>query len=399
MNRRPAERTVLFLGTHGQFNVGDELLLETFLSQLGTENRYVVNSYAPSETAATLGSAFDVEVIDTAGDRIALLRHLRSCDVVFFGGGSIVKELYGSIGRWRHATLCMVLAIVAYARLVGRRPVVMSNIGVGPLTTRTGRHLASWILRLASLVSVRDDASLQTCRELGCNRSKIRRVPDAVWANGPDVFAVPPDRLAPDGDRPIRIALNLNRDIENGDNWDTFLAKLAETIEQVSKVVPVEIHALPMQIRFKEHDDLTVISSFFEALDDVATITHRPVDHRDVARIISQCDVVVAERLHAIVMAAILGRATVGLPYDVKVRELVSQLQLDDRSIDVNQPFDADVLAEMILRTIRERENEGQRLSALAATLRRELDDYFGELRGWLPGSASGPRIPVNASA
>ncbi len=43
-------RRIVFLGTHGQYNIGDELLLETFLTQLGAEHHYVVNSYDPEFT-------------------------------------------------------------------------------------------------------------------------------------------------------------------------------------------------------------------------------------------------------------------------------------------------------------------------------------------------------------
>ncbi len=62
-------RRIVFLGTHGQYNIGDELLLETFLTQLGTQHRYLVNSYDPDFTRGQLRPRFDVEVIDTGADR------------------------------------------------------------------------------------------------------------------------------------------------------------------------------------------------------------------------------------------------------------------------------------------------------------------------------------------
>ena len=43
-------KQVLFLGTHGQYNIGDELLLETFLEQLGDQHHYTINSYDPEFT-------------------------------------------------------------------------------------------------------------------------------------------------------------------------------------------------------------------------------------------------------------------------------------------------------------------------------------------------------------
>ena len=67
---------------------------------------------------------------------------------------------------------------------------------------------------------------------------------------------------------------------------------------------------------------------------------HDTADHHDIAAIIADSDIVVSERFHAIVVAAILGRPTVGLLYDVKVAELAAQLGIDGRSVDINAPFD-----------------------------------------------------------
>ena len=134
-------RRVLFLGTHGQANIGDELLLTTFLRQLGDEHRYTVNSYSPERTRARLEPDHDVEVFATTGDRRSLVRHLLRCDAVVFGGGSIVNTSSGSAQRGD-------LAIPAYAvskggvveddRLIGRRYLV-------------GAHVALPVVRLTRL--------------------------------------------------------------------------------------------------------------------------------------------------------------------------------------------------------------------------------------------------------
>ena len=225
-------RRILFLGTHGQANIGDELLLTTFLHQLGDEHHYVVNSYAPERTRAQFESEFDIEVIGTSGDRWPLLRHLVGCDAVVFGGGSIVKELYRSVGRWRYATLVMVLALVVVARLA-RRPVLLCGIGVGPMDTRTGRLLAAMIVRAASLVSVGDTTSYETCRSIGAGPDRVVQIPDPAFVNRTEHLLAEsslhtaPAHVDPNGR--VRLALNLNRDIANGDRWDDVLAELAAT--------------------------------------------------------------------------------------------------------------------------------------------------------------------------
>ena len=379
-----AGRHILLLGTHGQANIGDELLLETFLDQLGSHHRYTVNSYTPDATRAGLSDRYDVEVLDTASTRIGLLRHIRRSDVVVFGGGSVVKELYASVGRWRHATLVMVLAVVLAARAL-RRPVLLCGIGVGPLPTRTGRFLAGVIVRSASLVSVRDAGSYEMCRRLGLDGDRLVRIPDVVFVNGRDRFVcgdapTPPRR----GHDRLRIALNLNRDIANGERWDDFLDELAEALDLVAERTPIEVHALPMQSQFKQDDDLTVLRSFLAGHPDWHPIVHAPDDHIEVAAIVDACDVVVSERLHAIVISAVLGRPVVGLVYDVKVAELVDQLGIADRSVDVNASVDPARLADVIIHTAARGGQEGVRLGATACGLRRSLDLHFSQVRRWL---------------
>ncbi len=65
---------------------------------------------------------FRAEVFHTATERGRFLRYLLGCDLLFFGGGSIIKELYASIGRNRYATLLMVLATVTFSRGLFGKP-------------------------------------------------------------------------------------------------------------------------------------------------------------------------------------------------------------------------------------------------------------------------------------
>jgi polysaccharide pyruvyl transferase CsaB len=383
-------RTVLFLGTHGQSNIGDELLLTTFLHQLGDQHRYVVNSYSPDHTHAQLAPAYDIEVIATAGGRWSLLRHLVGCDAVVFGGGSIVKELYRSVGRWRYSTLVMVLALVLVARLA-RRPVLLCGIGVGPIDTRAGRALAAMVLRSANLVSVRDHGSHETCLALGVRPDRVACIPDPAFVNRAEqLLPMPPHGSVPnnDPDVPVRIALNLNRDIANGERWDDVLAELARTLDLVADRIPIEIHALPMQSAFKDHDDATVLRQFLAGHPEWHPVLHATSDHHDVASVVAGCHIVVSERFHAIVVAAILGRPTIGLLYDVKVAELADQLGIRDRSVDINEPFDPADLAAVILDTAAFAAHEGTRLARQADAQRVRLDTHFDAVRRWLDDPA-----------
>ncbi len=386
-------KNIVFLGTHGQHNIGDELLLETFLTQLGSHHHYEINSYDPAFTAAQLRPRFQADVFNTTGERRRLLRSLRMCDLVFFGGGSIIKELYASVGRNRYATLLMVLTIVTFARHIAHKPIVMSNIGVGPLQTEQGRRLARWILRQTDVLSVRDCKSYETCLSLGLAAHRVQLVPDAVFANAPahlapltreEVIGYPLPRPATgDGalQPPLRVALNLNYDIENPTNWTTFLQNLEDGLRALHTSRPIEIHTLPMQSRFKAQHDAKILAEFCLRLPEIEAHQHRPTTHRQVAALIAGCDLLIGERLHALVIAAILGKPFVALPYDVKVRELIASLGMTAYALDTNTSFDPLALKRAAETALHESAAIRAHLLQRSSAMRNELVRYFSRLR------------------
>jgi polysaccharide pyruvyl transferase CsaB len=371
---------ILFLGTHGQMNIGDELLLETFLAQLGKDNRYFVNSYNPAFTARQLGNRFQAEVFNTATERSKLLKYMYQADLLFFGGGSIIKELYATTGRHPYSTLLMVLAIVTFAKQVMHKPIVMSNIGVGPLRTRGGERLAAWILRQVDVVSVRDGKSYETCLRLGLKPDRVQRIADAVFANPPSVFLRDGSSLSQSAGGPLKIALNLNYDIENPSNWETFQRNLADALHALAARHLVEIHTLPMQSHFKAMHDARMLEDFRARLPDLAWVTHIVEDHCQAAAVIAQCDLLLAERLHALVIAAILGKPFYALIYDVKVRELTAELGMRDYAVDVNYPFDPMKMVHGIEQALEHAAQIGCHLAGRSAAWRSDLIAYFASL-------------------
>jgi polysaccharide pyruvyl transferase WcaK-like protein len=377
-------KRIVFLGTHGQMNIGDELLLETFLTQLGRDNHYYVNSYDPQFTGEQLRPQFQAEVFNTATERSKLLRYLSGCDLLFFGGGSIIKELYASVGRGPYATLLMVLAIVTFARQVARKPVVMSNIGVGPLQTPRGKQLAGWILRQVSVLSVRDRKSYETCLGLGLTPDRVQLVPDAVFVNPLSVFSERPLEAPAHGPMAangrLKVALNLNYDIENPDNWETFQENLVDALRVLDRRYALEVHTLPMQSQFKTMHDARVLAEFRARIPEIDVHLHEVETHRDAAAIIEECGVLLSERLHALVMSTILGKPFVGMLYDVKVAELVAGLQMQEYSVDINHPFEPLRLVELVECALQRYPQVSCHLRERSAALRAELDTYFGGL-------------------
>jgi polysaccharide pyruvyl transferase WcaK-like protein len=396
MNRASdaAPARIVMLGTHGQYNIGDELLLATFLHQLGAQHAYVVNTYDPADTASRIDGAFNVELINTAGDRRALLRALRRADAVVFAGGSIIKELSAATGRNRYSTLLMILAVVTVTRWIARAPMAMLNIGVGPIRTRLGRRLAGLILAQVELVTVRDAGSAALCERIGVKREVVTST-DAVfsvtpeWLRGAPAPAATNARsasAATDARRAshLRIALSLNHDIDVPENWEHVMTTLAAAFTELGATRPIEVHGVPMQSRGKTHDDASVLRDFASRVPGVTFVEHLPTNHHEVAAIIEQCDVLVAERLHAIISSAKLGVPVVPLAYDVKVRQVATSLGLDHLSVDLSVPITAEQVRHSIERVADDLEAAQADLTAHARVLTVQAWTSFDLARTWL---------------
>jgi len=228
-------------------------------------------------------------------------------------------------------------------------------------------------------LSVRDQNSFQTCLRLGIPASKVLRVSDAVFANSPEIFLE--HNVSTQQTRELRIALNLNYDIENRSAWEGFLSSLAGSLHSLNQDQKVVIETLPMQSRFKKNDDLTVLKAFQTQIPEIEMIYNNPQTPQAIAEIIARCDLVLAERLHALVIAAIIGKPFYGLIYDIKVHELVEYLGMEQYSIDINEPFKGQTLYEGIKDLVQKRDMVSVNLLERSTALRQELSTYFADLR------------------
>lgn len=288
-------KKILYLGTHGQYNIGDELLLETFLSQLGEEHEYIINTYDPDFTLKQLGDQYKLEVFHTTRDRFRILSYILKSDLVFFGGGSILKELYASVKRNRYATLLMVLMVVSFAKIIGRKHVILGNIGIGPVETKIGLFLTWLIMSLVDYASVRDQISFDVCMRLKINAKKVSFIPDPVFVHEPKYF-IEKNEILQNNSPVLKVALNLNYNIEHPDFWELFLRELAQGLTSFNQIRKIQVHTLPMQSGYKDHHDLEILSSFQKQIPEIEVIQHQPNTAQDIAKIIVDCDIVVAER-------------------------------------------------------------------------------------------------------
>lgn len=283
---------VLLCGYYGEHNLGDDALLQVLLSQLPAAVEPVVTA----ADRAAVEAAFPVATVDRRS-LTAVLKALAGCDALVLGGGSLLQDSTSFL------SLVYYGALITAAR-VRRLPVLLWGQGLGPLRRRRSRLLTRALLAMATSISWRDPASAALARSWGIDG---RLGTDPVWA-------LPPRPWVGAGG-PIVLCWRPVPALEP-DRWRPWLEAVAALARQVDRPV--------LWLPFHGEQDRGLL----ERLDAAGLL---PPDLRERSRAMPAADLegatatfadaglVLAMRLHGLILAAQSGSPCAALSYDPKV--------------------------------------------------------------------------------
>lgn len=274
------------MGYYGEHNLGDDALLATLLEQLPEPARAgAVITAADADAVAAMAPVATVPRRSLARVRQALSR----ADALVFGGGSLLQDSTSVRSLLYYALL------IVQARLQGT-PVLFWGQGLGPLNHRRSRWLVARLLPLVSAAAWRDPASATLARQLGRPPGDAMGA-DPVWTSaspawhgsgGPIVLAWRPTPLLdPEG-------------------WQTLLA----AVEQLAHEGGREVLWLP----FHGDQDRALPRQLDSPWRQVACPTVA-----DALEQLAGAGLVLAMRLHALILAIRCGVPAAALAYDPKV--------------------------------------------------------------------------------
>ncbi|MEB3276782.1 MAG: polysaccharide pyruvyl transferase CsaB [Cyanobacteriota bacterium] len=302
-----AGKQLLLCGYYGEHNLGDDALLEVALAQLPPGWRPLVTAHDEALVQERFG------VATVARRRLPLvLKAVGRCDALVLGGGSLLQD------STSFRSLLYYAALMAAARLEGK-PVLLWGQGLGPLRRRRSRLLVGRLLRLATAVSWRDQESADLARRLG------RGGPvgsDPVWA-------LPPQQWRGSGG-PLVLCFRPTRQLL-GQAWRPYLEALDQlAAEHDREVIWLPFHAgqdrgLLEQLRREQVLPAGLAARSREVLPE------RP---REAMAVCSGAGLVLAMRLHGLILAALAGAPCAALSYDPKVAAAAEALGCPWHSLD-----------------------------------------------------------------
>ncbi len=301
---------VVLCGYYGMGNGGDEALLATALQMLPPGATPVVLSGNPGETARRYGvEAHPRKHLGT------VVQTLRRGDAFVWGGGSLMQDATSALNPLYYGGL------MALAQGLGLKTVAWGQ-GIGPLVRPWNRWATGYLLRRCTGVSLRDQASAAIARTWGLTPPVG---PDPVWA----LAGEPSDTLAAWPTPRIGIALRPHPWL-TGDRLDALTTALG--------YLQRDTQATLVLIPFQPQRDGAIARHLQAHLPGPCPIL-APQHPQQLRGLFDGLTMVIAMRLHGLIMAAAAGCRCFALSYDPKVSQLMADTGMPGWAMDPAQPM------------------------------------------------------------
>ncbi len=342
----------LVSGYYGFGNAGDEAILAGLVEGFragAPEMELTVLSGNPTATQTEHG----VQAMPRGLSEARAL--LPEYDLLISGGGGLLQDATS----WRSPLYYLGLLALARHR---RKPAVCIGHSIGPLSRGWVRLLTRRVLAGVKVLAVRDRRSAEALQALGVRR-EVRVTADLAFllpAPGTrEIEAAWRKAGLATGSSPVA-AICARRLPQSDEGRGAAIAEAAVVACRAQGLRPVLV---PMQ---RPQD--TSLAEEVAARAQVADVVRAPLTARDMLALLCGFDLVIAMRLHALIMAALGGRPLVAISYDPKVDGLMAELELPPAASA--EAFAPDRLAAAVAQAWEDREQLSRHLAARAQHLR-----------------------------
>ena len=307
-------------------------------------------------------------------------------DLLIVSGGGQIDDLWG--GAFGHPYALLKWALLAR---ISRTPFVLLSVGVGELNSRTSRFFTRYALQLAAYRSYRDTGSKRLLAAMTLTAS------DPVCPDLAFSYPVPAGARSPAG-RGARLSIGVNPisylragswPVSSASLHEQYLKTLASFIESVLQ----EGHRIVLfpGDRGDHHVIGELSRTLRESLDEdlLARLSIPKVSNAaDLFRLLRSLDLVVASRLHSVILSHLACTPVMAISYERKVKVQMDAFAQSAYCLDIHR-IDLTSLR-LTFAALREHRKDVQdtlleKSREANAAIQRQYDDVL--LRNWqLPG-------------
>lgn len=325
-------KKVLLLGSYGQTNLGDDLLLWNYLEWLNSKKHIAeitintANKELMPEIIKKYPNLIMKETYTTSV--IKWLKIIKNSDAILYGGGTIYKELYKSTGRGKYSVITRIFIFNLVAKLLQKK-VYNLHIGIGSIKTRTGKFLTKGGLKFSSYTIFRDTESYLFAKdELSIDNKKICLANDGIFLS--NAWLKTKSRIKPKSLR--RVGINLVSDIPDWVDRQRYIENSANLINKIIKK-GYKVVFLPFQYDYNPANDKNFIeSSILPRVKDTKSVeVIERLTPSNVSGTLDSVDYFIGMRFHSMLIALMKEVPFVGIEYDIKCSRLMKQINYPSR--------------------------------------------------------------------
>lgn len=350
---------IIISGYHGFANSGDEALLYAILNTLRKKNKdldVTVLSKIPEETAIEYGVK---SVYRYKFSKIK--KEMKQSKMLLFGGGSLLQDVTSS------KSILYYLAIISLAKRCGMKIMLYAN-GIGPITKKTNRKLASKILNKADIITLRDDRSDEELKSLGVTKPKIVITADPAFTIDTEVSLSGKyytKRAGVKEDQKLCVVSVRDFKTLSG-NFDEQMASLCDHMVEKHNVYPLFV---PMQYPA----DVDISQRIMQKMKNKSYVINRELSVAEMFSVLSEAEAIIGMRLHSLIYATTLAIPAMALCYDPKVSAFMDSLSQPDW-VDVEN-FDVKKAKEIFDNVILHKEEKHELLKITNAKLKKMAEE------------------------
>ncbi len=296
-------------GYYGFGNAGDEAMLAAVVQHLREvvpDVDIVALSQAPEVTRRMhgIGAAKRTSLRQVA-------REIAGADLFISGSGSLLQDVTS------FRSLAYYLGLVAMARLMGK-PVFFYSQGVGPLGSPWSRLLVRLVANRATAITVRDEPSCELLRAVGVRRPPIEVTSDPVFGLDLDASARRGREILACEGIPVSSPIV----VVSVRPWDAGSGHL-EAAALAADQAAGSLGATVVYVPFYKPGDVVASRAAVELMRERSHVLEGDYSPKEIASIVSDADLVIAMRYHALVFAVAAATPFVAVSYDPKIDGLL----------------------------------------------------------------------------
>ncbi len=263
------------------------------------------------------------------------LTSYKEADLIISTGGHHLTDTYFP------AKLGMLLELYYCSTLSA--PVAMVGQTLGPFEKRPYQQVTRRVLNALDLITVRDEQSMKNLRNLGVNKTPIYFTADSAFAMEPSsprkslLSKRRSESLPKYSCNTVTISARDINEFYSEKSEIQYMKSIAQVADGlIRKNYNVIFASTCTALNGYEKDDRLASHKILDLMNcNSAMILSGEYTPSDLIYIYKQADIHVGTRMHSCILALLAGTPVIGLEYQFKVKELFSQIQMENYLIPI----------------------------------------------------------------